>query len=162
MRNLLTAVATLAAALVAAMIATSPASAYAESGTPVRVDRYDASGMPLNVAPATAARPALAARTPARPAPAVTPGDAQAVQLAYSRPPRYRRHGRYRRPPPRRFYRPYAYRPYAYRYPRYYGPPPVYRRRPRCVTRIVRYTPRGRVVRVVPGCGPRGRRYWRY
>lgn len=55
-----------------------------------------------------------------------------------------RRYRRYKR----RHYRHGRYRPYRYGYRRH---------RPRCVTRIVRYTPRGKVVRVIRGCGPRYR-----
>ncbi|WMS42896.1 hypothetical protein RDV64_00390 [Acuticoccus sp. MNP-M23] len=168
MRNLLIAAAGLAAALVAgtAAIAAVPAATAAEDNyQPTRIDRYDASGMPLESAPVTPRVSAsLDTRLRGRTAAA---GERQ--QLAYSQPRRHRRHSRRYRPPHRPYYRPRRYRPHrpyyrpppvAYRRP-YYAPPPVYRRGPRCVTRVVRVTPRGRVVRIVPGCGPRGRRHWR-
>lgn len=51
-----------------------------------------------------------------------------------------------------------GWRSYHRAYPvrRYHAPPPYYRRP--CVVRIVRYTPRGTVIRIVDRCAP----YYRY
>lgn len=182
-RNLLFAAAGMAALLGAATFAT-PSAAGAEDGgyEPTRIDRYDASGMPLDsvpLSPAPSQRLATRQRAPASEfdagradgggrLDALRSQDAGApVDVAWSRPPGWRPPHRppHYRPP---HYRPPHYRPPYYRppiavYPPYYAPPiyapgPVYRP-PRCVTRVVRRTPRGRVVRVIRGCG--GRPYWR-